>query len=229
MEHEEHESQQYNYRRFAHRFPSKYDQINKQLKKFSDLTNHWEPRSDIWYCKYGNLIAGGFAGLSAVLIGYRFRKFFKLGQQQQAFFNVYMPLLTVPLMMNSLAHLVWTTLPILSKEQKCPICINIKSSSLQTFFSTIYPVIFGGVSSAYFARYFNTYPFPDDLKDKSNRRYILNEIIKGLKKNKVIFGVIGLSNFLVAWYIAQQEQESMIIMTYKLNKSLQENQKKSST
>jgi hypothetical protein len=194
------------------RFPQPFDSSNEKFIKFDKLIDEWKPKSEIWPFVYNIKLLSFINGLTAFYIGFRFRKFFKIADGRTALLNVYIPSLSLPLFFGSLIHHLFITSPIIEGKEICSVCQCLNAGLVQSLTSTVYPMIFSSITSIYYAHYFNKYPIPDNINDKTSRKYIYNLLFKSIRRNRIGLTAIGIANFLFAFYLTNREQQTIHFM-----------------
>jgi hypothetical protein len=194
------------------RFPQPFDSLSEKFAKFDKLINEWKPKSEIWPFVYNMKLLSFINGLTAFYVAFRFRKFFKIADGRTALLNVYVPSLSLPLFFGSLIHYLFITSPIIEGKQICSVCQCINAGLVQSVTSTVYPMVFSSITSIYYAHYFNKYPIPDNINDKTSRKHIYDLLFKSIKRNRIGLTAVGISNFMFAYYLTTREQETVHYM-----------------
>lgn len=198
------------------RFPSPLDSTDRNWNKMEELVNSWKDKSQIWPMAHTCKLMAAVNSVSAVWLTHGFRRAFNLADGKTAFLNSYVPAVALPVLFGSILHYKFITAPIASGYEQCPTCQCINAGLIQAITSTVYPVIYGSVSSIYFADYFRTYATPDSIRDSSSRRYLYDVWLKSVSRNKTAIISVAILNFVFAYYMTLKERDSIEFMYFSL-------------
>ncbi|CAH1993972.1 unnamed protein product [Acanthoscelides obtectus] len=116
------------------------------LQYQTKILNNWKATSDIFWYKYGSVFLGTATMLSGAYANNYLRRKFKVMKFGRI--SSYLPISVVPAMMSVLFHhqFVLKNL-VLSNDDTCPICMEVRASCVQAASGIILPVILAPLST----------------------------------------------------------------------------------
>ncbi|KAG5875844.1 hypothetical protein JTB14_012964 [Gonioctena quinquepunctata] len=183
----------------------------------SKILNNWNVTSDIFGYKYGSVLLGSATMLAGMYINGFFRMKFKLLHYGRV--ASYLPMAGIPGAMSFLFHqqIVLREL-VLMKQEKCPVCIQMRSAALQGGIGCILPLVLAPITSLTLVQKYNTYNVPYISREPMKVLQLIQKIVKPQKN--ILFGIFVMQALLGS-LVTYLEAESI----YKVNLKLIESER----
>nr|CAH7768730.1 unnamed protein product [Callosobruchus chinensis] len=119
---------------------------DQALKYQTRILNEWKTTSDVFGYKYGSIFLGTATMLVGAYTNNFFRRKFKVMKYGQV--SSYLPISIVPAMMSLIFHHQFVLRDlVLENRGVCPICMEVRASSLQAVTGSILPLVLAPLST----------------------------------------------------------------------------------
>ncbi|KAK7873842.1 hypothetical protein R5R35_005707 [Gryllus longicercus] len=132
--------------------------INRQWQ----LIMNWTPEKDVWPFRYGIGLLSVTSAFCGIYINNHYRT--KLHLHEFGRFSSYLPIVALPTVLSALIHQQEVSNDIIIERTACPVCVQMRSASLQVLISTVLPAILAPLSGFMFATRHYTYNLPPITK-----------------------------------------------------------------
>ncbi|CAH1400164.1 unnamed protein product [Nezara viridula] len=174
---------------------------HKALDMQWNLMNNWTPTKEVLFFKFGPGILAATSIISSTLIMKHYRNKLKLLSIGRAL--LFIPGVVFPSLMIPPFYVKAVTQPILLQDH-CPICIQMRSVTIQSMVSISYPILVSSVGTLLMANTYGTYRIPEfsffSIKKISDMLSFWRKISKRLFSNLPMHFLL---QFIVAIFITE--------------------------
>lgn len=112
---------------------------------FQAINSH-KPSSDVFFLRYGGAVVGALASISGFVMLRHFRQ--ALGLRKEAQISSNLSSTFIPCIGSFVYHFLFITPVIALEEEKCPLCLELRSASIQAFSGFFLPYSIGFINAA---------------------------------------------------------------------------------
>ncbi|VEN54061.1 unnamed protein product [Callosobruchus maculatus] len=191
---------------------------DQALQYQTKILNNWNTPSDIFAYKYGSVFLGTATMLAGAYTNNFFRRKFKVTKYGQV--SSYLPISVVPAMMSLIFHHQFVLkYLVLENEDTCPVCMEVRASSLQAVTGTILPLILAPLSTISLVHKYGTYNIPYLTKEPMKVTKLLIEKVRPAANT---FFWMLVAQAVLGSVVTFFEADSIFKVKYKLRKLEQE-------
>ena len=165
-----------------------------------------------WSLKYGNYILGGLASLSGFVSLAYYRQAFNLKRFGRL--ATTLPTVTYPFVGTLFVSNLFVTDDLLLDKTRCPLCVEIRGASIQTFCGVLQPAFLAMLVSIVCCKTYYTMPFPA-FKDA---RAVMSTLMKMSAGLKVPLAVMISINILGSMFIIQEQGKQFELVKKEVQK-----------
>ncbi|CAH0558839.1 unnamed protein product [Brassicogethes aeneus] len=177
------------------------------------ILKNWKHKSDTFWFRYGSAILVSSTVLSGMYINNYYRYKFKLLYYGRA--SSYLPICVIPGALSFLLHTELVLKDLVLQKQVCPVCLELRSSALQSLTGFVFPFLAAPVTNLMLANKYGTANLPSLAKEPLE---ILKFVKAKVKPIQNILFAIFVGQALIASGVTYLEANSVFKVNGKLSK-----------